>query len=166
MHRHSSSVIPPLSRPTLPSHRLTDVCSKRFLTTKVDRSVTGLVAQQQCVGPLLLPLADFALVATSHQDTTGVATSIGEQPYKGLIDPAAMARLAVAEALTNMAMVGISDVADIRASVNWMHAAKMGCEGSAMYMTGAVQVCTWHVAAAVYDVAVWLTLRICDRGLP
>jgi len=113
--------------------RLTDVCSKRFLTSKVDRSVTGLVAQQQCVGPLLLPLSDFALVATSHQDTTGLATSIGEQPYKGLIDPAAMARLAVGEAVTNLAMCKITALADVRASVNWMHAAKMGCEGAAMY---------------------------------
>lgn len=118
------------------SRRLTDVCSKRFLTSKVDRSVTGLVAQQQCVGPLLLPLSDFALVATSHQDTTGLATSIGEQPYKGLIDPAAMARLAVGEAVTNLAMCKITALADVRASVNWMHAAKMGCEGAAMYESG------------------------------
>jgi len=115
--------------------RLTDVCSKRFLTTKVDRSVTGLVAQQQCVGPLLLPLSDFGLIATAHTETTGLATSIGEQPLKGLIDPGAMARLAIAEALTNLAMVRISSIPDIRASVNWMHAAKLGCEGSAMYMT-------------------------------
>ncbi len=62
--------------------RLPAVGSKRFLTTKVDRCVTGLVAQQQCVGPLQLPLADVAVVAQSHFDLTGTATSIGEQPYK------------------------------------------------------------------------------------
>ena len=62
--------------------RLTAVGSKRFLTTKVDRCVTGLVAQQQCVGPLQLPLADVAVTAQTHFGLTGIATSIGEQPYK------------------------------------------------------------------------------------
>jgi hypothetical protein len=62
--------------------RLPAVGSKRFLTTKVDRSVTGLVAQQQCVGPLQLPLADVAVMAQSHFDLTGAATAIGEQPLK------------------------------------------------------------------------------------
>ena len=51
--------------------RLTDVASKRFLTNKVDRSVTGLVAQQQCVGPLQLPLSNVAVIAQSHQNRTG-----------------------------------------------------------------------------------------------
>ncbi|CAG9463945.1 unnamed protein product [Pedinophyceae sp. YPF-701] len=115
--------------------RLVDVCSKRFLTTKVDRSVTGLVAQQQCVGPLQLPLADYALMAQTHQDKTGLVTSIGEQPMKGLVDPAAMARLALAEALTNMCFAKITQLQDVRASVNWMHAAKMDSEGMQMYMT-------------------------------
>ncbi|CAN0444686.1 unnamed protein product, partial [Hapterophycus canaliculatus] len=69
---------------------------------KVDRSVTGLVAQQQCVGPLQTPLADCGVVASSHLATTGIATSCGEQPMKGLLDPAAMARLTVAESLTNI----------------------------------------------------------------
>lgn len=62
--------------------RLPAVASKRFLTNKVDRSVTGLVAQQQCVGPLHTPLADYALVALSHFGREGAATSIGEQPLK------------------------------------------------------------------------------------
>lgn len=69
---------------------------------QVDRSVTGLVAQQQCVGPLQTPLADCGVVASSHLATTGIATSCGEQPMKGLLDPAAMARLTVAESLTNI----------------------------------------------------------------
>jgi len=130
--------------------RLVDVCSKRFLTNKVDRSVTGLVAQQQCCGPLLLPLADCAVHALSHQDTTGLATSIGEAPYKGLIDPAAQARLSFAEALTNLACVGISSLPDVRASVNWMHAAKMGQEGSAMYLAAeALSACMIALGVAV-----------------
>lgn len=57
--------------------RLVDVGSKRFLTNKVDRSVSGLVAQQQCVGPLHTPLADVAVLAQSHFGVTGVATAIG-----------------------------------------------------------------------------------------
>lgn len=65
--------------------RLPAVGSKRFLTTKVDRCVTGLVAQQQCVGPLQLPLADVAVTAQTHFGLTGIATSIGEQPYKVLM---------------------------------------------------------------------------------
>ncbi|HKJ65904.1 MAG TPA: AIR synthase-related protein, partial [Desulfopila sp.] len=69
--------------------RLVSVGSKRFLTSKVDRAVTGLVAQQQCCGPLQLPLSDVAVVAQSHLGRTGVATAIGEQPVKMLVDPAA-----------------------------------------------------------------------------
>ncbi|MCI35345.1 phosphoribosylformylglycinamidine synthase chloroplastic/mitochondrial-like, partial [Trifolium medium] len=82
--------------------RLPSVCSKRFLTTKVDRCVTGLVAQQQTVGPLQIPLADVAVTAQTFTDVTGGACAIGEQPIKGLLDPKAMARLAVGEALTNL----------------------------------------------------------------
>ena len=66
----------------------------------MDRSVTGLIAQQQCVGPLHIPLADYALVAQGFHGLTGGVTAIGEQPIKGLIDPAAMARLAVGKYLT------------------------------------------------------------------
>ena len=62
--------------------RLLSVGSKRFLTNKVDRSVTGLIARQQCVGPLQLTLSDVAVVAQSHFGLTGAAISIGEQPIK------------------------------------------------------------------------------------
>ena len=82
--------------------RLLSVGSKRFLTSKVDRSVTGLIARQQCCGPLHLPLSDVAVFAQSPFSTTGCATAIGEQPVKGLIDPAAMGRLTVGEACTNL----------------------------------------------------------------
>lgn len=60
-----------------------NVGCKLFLTNKVDRSVTGLIAQQQCVGPLQLPLSDVAVIAQSHFNITGAAMSIGEQPIKG-----------------------------------------------------------------------------------
>ena len=115
--------------------RLPSVASKRYLTNKVDRCVTGLIAQQQCVGPLHTPLADVAVTAISHFSTVkdirrkditkiknvvdlilyvlsqvGIATSIGEQPIKGLVNPAAGARMTVAEALSNLVFACISDI--------------------------------------------------------
>lgn len=86
---------------------------------------SGLVAQQQGVGPLDTPLADYACVALTFFDYVGAATSIGEQPLKGLISDAANARLSVAEALTNLMFVGISDLRDVKCSGNWMWPAKL-----------------------------------------
>eukprot|EP00440_Ansanella_granifera_P072806 gb/GFBE01079009.1/.p1 GENE.gb/GFBE01079009.1/~~gb/GFBE01079009.1/.p1 ORF type:complete len:1328 (+),score=359.03 gb/GFBE01079009.1/:1-3984(+) len=137
--------------------RLLSVGSKRFLTNKVDRSVTGQIAQQQCVGPLQTPLADFACIAQSPLSTTGGATAIGEQPLKGLAgDPASclsMARLAVAEALTNLAFVRISSLDSVKASGNWMWAAKLPGEGPKMY----------DIAKALSDIMVELGIAI-DGG--
>lgn len=113
--------------------RLLSVGSKRFLVHKVDRSVTGLVAQQQCVGPLQLPLANVGITAHTHFGNTGTAVACGEQPIKGLVDSAAMARMTVAEAMTNLMWARISKVEDIKASGNWMYAAKLPGEGAKMY---------------------------------
>ncbi|XP_047128981.1 phosphoribosylformylglycinamidine synthase isoform X1 [Hydra vulgaris] len=113
--------------------RLPSVASKRYLTNKVDRSVTGLIAQQQCVGPLHTPLADVAIIALSHFDVAGSATSIGEQPVKMFIDPKKGARLTVAEAFTNLVFAKISDIKDIKCSANWMWPAKLPGEGSRIY---------------------------------
>ncbi|KAM7499295.1 hypothetical protein LguiA_023709 [Lonicera macranthoides] len=113
--------------------RLPSICSKRFLTTKVDRCVTGLVAQQQTVGPLQIPLADVAVIAQTYTDFTGGACAIGEQPIKGLLDPKAMARMAVGEALTNIVWAKVTSLSDVKASGNWMYAAKLDGEGAAMY---------------------------------
>ncbi len=113
--------------------RLVSVGSKRFLTNKVDRSVTGLVACQQCAGPLGLTVSDVAVIAQSHFGKTGAAISIGEQPIKGLIDPAAMARMSVAEALTNIVWAEVTALEDIRCSANWMWAAKLPGEGALIY---------------------------------
>ncbi|KAG7161940.1 Phosphoribosylformylglycinamidine synthase-like [Homarus americanus] len=113
--------------------KLPSVASKRYLTNKVDRSVTGLVAQQQCVGPLHTPLADVAVTAVSYFSKEGTATSIGEQPIKMLVSPAAGARLAVLEALTNLAAAPISNIKDVKCSANWMWAAKLPGEGWALY---------------------------------
>mmetsp|Transcript_48791 Transcript_48791/g.89988 ORF Transcript_48791/g.89988 Transcript_48791/m.89988 type:complete len:1328 (+) Transcript_48791:58-4041(+) len=136
--------------------RLVSVGSKRFLTNKVDRSVTGLVAQQQCVGPLHTPLANFACFAQSPLSVTGCATSIGEQPLKGLAgDPAScciMGRLAVAEAVTNLMWIKIPSIDSIKVSGNWMWAAKLPGEGPKMY----------DVASALSDMMI--ELGICIDG--
>ncbi len=113
--------------------RLVSVGSKRFLTNKVDRSVTGLIARQQCAGPLQLTVSDVAVIAQSHFGLTGAACSIGEQPVKELIDPAAMARMSVGEALTNIVWAEVSALGDIRCSANWMWAPKLPGEGSRLY---------------------------------
>lgn len=75
---------------------------KLMFHCQVDRCVTGLIAQQQCVGPLHTPLADCAIIALSYYDLVGSATSIGTQNIKGLLDPAAGARMSLGEALTNL----------------------------------------------------------------
>jgi phosphoribosylformylglycinamidine synthase len=113
--------------------RLVSVGSKRFLTNKVDRSVTGLIARQQCTGPVQLTVSDVAVISQSHSGLSGAAMSIGEQPVKTLLDPAAMARLCVGEALTNIVWAKISALEDIKCSGNWMWAAKLPGEGAKLY---------------------------------
>merc|ERR1719274_419751 len=137
--------------------RLVSVGSKRFLTNKVDRSVTGLVAQQQCVGPLHTPLANCAVTAMSPLDVCGAVTSLGEQPLKALKGDTeghrAMARLAVAEAITNLAWVAIPSLDSVKCSGNWMWAAKLEGEGPKMY----------DAAEALSDIMVELGVAI-DGG--
>ncbi len=138
---HMNSPLKPLELPVVLTVRtaldrvlrLLSVGSKRFLTNKVDRSVTGLIARQQCVGPLQLPVSDVAVLAQSHFGLTGAAISIGEQPVKELIDPAAMARMSVGEALTNIIWAEVSGLGDIRCSANWMWAPKLPGEGARLY---------------------------------
>ncbi len=113
--------------------KLPSVGSKGFLVRKVDRSVTGLIARQQCCGPLQLPVSDVAVIAQSHFGLTGAAISIGEQPIKLMVDPSAGARMAVGEALTNMVWALIDDISCIKCSVNWMWAAKLPGEGANLY---------------------------------
>jgi len=137
----TTTVLPPLQLPQSLSIlealdrvlRLPSVASKQFLTNKVDRSVTGLIAQQQCVGPLQLPLADVAVVALSHFDFVGAATAIGEQPIKMLVDPKRGARCSVAEAFTNLVFANISSLHDVKCSGNWMWPAKLKGEGAKIY---------------------------------
>ncbi len=113
--------------------RLPSVGSKGYLVRKVDRCVTGLVARQQCCGPLHLPVSDVAVVAQSHFGTTGAAIAVGEQPVKALVNVRAGARMAVAEAITNIVWARVSDLSHIKCSVNWMWAAKTEGEGAALH---------------------------------
>ena len=96
------------------------VCCKKFLTNKVDRSVTGLIAQQQCIGPLQIPLSNYAITAQSHFSKTGIVSSVGERPIVGLIDVNKMTRMSIGEMLTNLIFAKISDFNDIKCSGNWM----------------------------------------------
>jgi phosphoribosylformylglycinamidine synthase len=113
--------------------RLPAVGSKNWAIHRVDQSVTGLIARSQCCGRLQLPVADVGVIAQSHFGLTGAATSIGEQPIKMLLDAKAGARLAVAEALTNMVWAQITGLADIKCSVNWMWPAKLPGEAARIY---------------------------------
>lgn len=105
------------------------VGSKRFLTNKVDRSVTGLIAQQQCLGPKHTPLSNLGLIASSHFPNSegvfsGCVSAIGEQPLVGLTSeaysPEAMAEKTFAEALLNIVWAYIGPLSQIKMSVNWM----------------------------------------------
>jgi phosphoribosylformylglycinamidine synthase len=103
--------------------RLPTVADKTFLVTIGDRTVTGLVARDQMVGPWQVPVADAAVTATSYDVYAGEAMAMGERPPLALLDAAASARMAVAEAITNIASAPISRLADVKLSANWMAAA-------------------------------------------
>ena len=101
--------------------QLEAVACKDWLTNKVDRSVTGKVARQQCQGELQLPLSDCGVVALDYRGKAGIATAIGHAPQAGLADPAAGSVLSVAEALTNLVWAPLSEGLDsVSLSANWM----------------------------------------------
>lgn len=101
--------------------RLEAVACKDWLTNKVDRSVTGKVARQQCQGEIQLPLSDCGVVALDYRGKAGIATAIGHAPQAGLADPAAGSVLSVAEALTNIVWAPLAEGLDsVSLSANWM----------------------------------------------
>eukprot|EP00326_Haptolina_ericina_P037336 CAMPEP_0181236458 /NCGR_PEP_ID=MMETSP1096-20121128/38191_1 /TAXON_ID=156174 ORGANISM="Chrysochromulina ericina, Strain CCMP281" /NCGR_SAMPLE_ID=MMETSP1096 /ASSEMBLY_ACC=CAM_ASM_000453 /LENGTH=887 /DNA_ID=CAMNT_0023331649 /DNA_START=70 /DNA_END=2734 /DNA_ORIENTATION=- len=110
--------------------RLPSVASKRFLTNKVDRSVTGLIAQQQCVGPFHTPLADVGVIAQSHQGVTGAATAVA---HKGVAFAGRNGEALAAEAVTNLTWAAVASLGEVKCSANWMWASKLPGEGAAMY---------------------------------
>ena len=121
--------------------QLENVACKDWLTNKVDRSITGKIARQQCVGELQLPLSDCGVVALDFSGTKGIATSIGHAPQAALIDPAAGSVLSIAEALTNICMADLSDgLKSVSLSANWMWPCRNKGEDAALY--SAVQACS------------------------
>ena len=101
--------------------QLEAVACKDWLTNKVDRSVTGKVARQQCQGEIQLPLSDCGVVALDYRGEKGIATSIGHAPQAALADPAAGSILSVSEALTNLVWAPMAEGMDsISLSANWM----------------------------------------------
>jgi len=97
------------------------VACKDWLTNKVDRSVTGKIARQQCQGEIQLPLSDCGVVALDYRGRKGIATALGHAPQAGLADPAAGSVLSVAESLTNIVWAPLTEGLDsVSLSANWM----------------------------------------------
>ncbi len=115
--------------------RLPAVADKTFLITIGDRTVTGLVTRDQMVGPWQVPVADVAVTLSDYQGYRGEAMSMGERAPIALINPAASGRMAIGEALTNIAAACIADIREIKLSANWMAAAGHPGEDAALFDT-------------------------------
>jgi phosphoribosylformylglycinamidine synthase len=127
------------------------VACKDWLTNKVDRSVTGKIAKQQCAGPLQLPLNNLGAMTLDYQGKRAYATSIGHAPQAGLIDPAAGSVLSIAEALTNIIWAPLIDgIRGISLSANWMWPCKNPGEDARLY----------QAVKAVSDFAIALGINI------
>lgn len=115
--------------------RLPGVADKTFLITIGDRSVTGLVAREQMVGPWQVPVADVAVTLAGYETYCGEAFAIGEKAPLALIDAPASGRMAIGEALTNMAACLVDDISELKLSANWMAPAGHAGEDAALYAT-------------------------------
>lgn len=117
------------------------VACKDWLTNKVDRSITGKIARQQCQGEIQLPVSDCGVVALDYRGEKGIATSIGHAPQVALIDSAAGSVMAVAEALTNIVGAPLAEgLKSVSLSANWMWPCKNAGEDAALYK--AVEACS------------------------
>ncbi len=115
--------------------RLPTVANKSFLITIGDRSITGQVARDQMVGPWQTPVADLAVTLSDYSGHTGEAMAVGERTPLALIDAPASGRMAVGEAITNLAATAIDKLGDIKLSANWMAAAGHSGEDANLYRT-------------------------------
>ena len=109
------------------------VASKSFLITLGDRTVGGMVARDQMIGPWQIPVADAGITLTDYQGYGGAVMALGERPPLALLDAAASARMAVGEALTNLFSAPITALSDIRLSANWMAAINHEGEDAALF---------------------------------
>ena len=131
--------------------RLESVACKDWLTDKVDRSVTGLIALQQCCGEIQLPLNNLAVTAIGYDNKEGIATSLGHAPVAGLIDSGAGSRLSIAEALTNIVWAPLKDgLKGVSLSANWMWPSRNKGEDARLY----------KAVKAVSDFAVELGINV------
>ncbi|MGZ8270020.1 MAG: phosphoribosylformylglycinamidine synthase, partial [Methylophilus sp.] len=115
--------------------RLPGVADKTFLITIGDRSVTGLIARDQMVGPWQVPVADVAVTCAGFETNVGEAFAIGEKAPLALIDAPASGRMAIGEAITNIAASFISDIGNLKLSANWMAPAGHAGEDAALFNT-------------------------------
>ena len=115
--------------------RLPGVASKSFLITIGDRTVGGLIVRDQMVGPWQVPVADVGVTVAGFRGFQGEAMAIGERAPIAIIDAPASGRMAVAEALTNIAAARIEKLPDVKLSANWMAAAAQPGEDAALYDT-------------------------------
>src|SRR5690554_5131856 len=113
--------------------RLPAVADKSFLITIGDRTVTGLIARDQMVGPWQVPVADAAVTLADYTGYTGEAFAIGERTPIAIVDSAAAARMAVGEALTNLASAPVESLTRVKLSANWMAAAGAPGEDARLY---------------------------------
>ncbi|MCI0732767.1 MAG: phosphoribosylformylglycinamidine synthase [Methylococcaceae bacterium] len=115
--------------------QLPAVGSKNFLITIGDRSITGLVARDQMVGPWQVPVADVAVTASGFHSDCGEAMAIGERTPLAIMDAPASGRMAVGEAITNLAAASIESLGCVKLSANWMAAAGSEGQDAALYQT-------------------------------
>ncbi len=114
--------------------QLEEVACKDWLTNKVDRSVTGKVAKQQCAGPLQLPLNNLGVSALDYHGIKGIATALGHAPAAAIVDPAHGSVLAIAESLTNIIWAPIEGgLKGVSLSANWMWPCKNPGEDARLY---------------------------------
>jgi phosphoribosylformylglycinamidine synthase len=111
------------------------VASKMFLIAIGDRSVGGLTARDQCVGPWQVPVADCAITLAGYQTTQGEAFSIGEKATLALIDAPASGRMAIVEAITNLSAARVDGLGSVKLSANWMAPAGHPGEDAALFDT-------------------------------
>ena len=115
--------------------RFPAVANKSFLITIADRSITGMVARDQMVGPWQTPVADVAVTATSMDSTTGEAMAMGERTPIAILNAAASGRISIGECLTNIASSHVGKIGNIKLSANWMVAAGEAGEDANLYDT-------------------------------
>ena len=115
--------------------RLPTVANKTFLISIGDRSITGMVNRDQMVGPWQVPVADVAVTVSDYDGYTGEAMAMGERTPLALLDAPASGRMAIGEAITNLAAAKINKISDIKLSANWMAAAGHAGEDARLYDT-------------------------------